>query len=68
MCEYAPSGVLGTLCGFFPKNGVANLVELAVDMEKRVDISVRVVREVVARSIVSVSKVFADHVEQLDGD
>jgi hypothetical protein len=68
MCEYAPSGVLGTLCGFFPKNGVANLVELAVDMEKRVEISVRVVTEVVALSIGSVSKVFADSEDELDGE
>jgi hypothetical protein len=35
-------------------------VELAVDLEKRVAVSVKVVTVLVARSIVSASKVFAD--------
>jgi hypothetical protein len=68
MCEYAPSGVLGTLCGFFPKNGVENLVELVVGLEKLVEVAVTVVTVVVARSIVSVSEVFADCEDEPDGE
>jgi hypothetical protein len=65
MCEYAPSGVRGTLCRFFPKNGIENLVELVVGLEKPVEVAVIVV---VARSIVSVSEVFADSEDEPDGE
>jgi hypothetical protein len=68
MCEYAPSGVPGTVRGCFPKSGVENLVELAVGLDKRVEVSVTVVTVPVARSIVSVSKVFADSEDELDGE
>jgi hypothetical protein len=51
---------MGTLCGFFPNNGVENTVELAVGLEKRVEVGVRVVTVVAPRSIVSVSWFFTD--------
>jgi hypothetical protein len=68
MCEHAPSSVPGTLCRVFPENGVQKLVELAVYLEKRVEVAIRVGVVLVARSIVRFFKVFADHVEELDGE
>jgi hypothetical protein len=68
VCEHAPSSVPRTLCRVFPENEIQKLVELAVDLEKRVEVAVRVGVVLVARSIVTFFKVFADHVEELDGD
>jgi hypothetical protein len=59
---------MGTLCGFFPKNGVENTVELAVDLEKRVEVAVRVFTVVAPRSIVSVSRFLTDSEDELDGE
>jgi hypothetical protein len=57
---------MGTLCGFFPNNGVENTVELAVGLEKRVEVGVRVFTVVAPRSIVSVSWFFSDSEDELD--
>jgi hypothetical protein len=48
LCENAPSGD-PALCGFFPENGVENLLELGVDLGKRVEVAVSVVTVLVAR-------------------
>jgi hypothetical protein len=67
MCEQSPSSVPGTLCRVFPENGVQKLVELAVDLEKRVEVAIRVGVVLVARSIVSISKAFSHSEDELDG-
>jgi hypothetical protein len=51
-----------------PWNGVENLVELVVGLEKLVEVALTVVTVVVARSIVSVSEVFADCEDEPDGE
>jgi hypothetical protein len=47
---------------------VDNLVELAVELEKGVEVGVTVITVVVATSVVSVSQAFADSEDELDGE